>query len=208
MDTVGQLTQAATLPETEPHSSQVFVDASGRRARRLTRCGYLLGLGCVGYIGMVALGLSGTRVAALPGVPTSAENEIIAGLSGQAGSVGLHLTRTPVATPGRTQQSAAGEAHAAAVRAAAARAALSARAALAKPRLTTITPATARPVQPGGLDEQILAEGGTPNGAIDPEGATETKSQEKSEKAQQKADEKAEKIDSKHSKHGSADELY
>lgn len=77
-------------------SEQVFVDLSGRRARRVTRCGYVLGLGCVGYIGMVALGLSGTRVAALPGVPTSAEHEIIAGLSGQGGVIGLPLTPVPV----------------------------------------------------------------------------------------------------------------
>src|SRR5690242_13240418 len=121
MNTVRQPVQAAPAPGAEAHSSQVFVDASGRRARRLTRCGYLLGLGCVGYIGMVALGLSGTRVAALPGVPTSAENEIIAGLSGEGGSMGLHLTRAPVAAAARPAPTRAGDLHAAALRSTAAR---------------------------------------------------------------------------------------
>lgn len=229
MDTVGQLAQAAPLsapftptepasseppssepPSSQPPSSQVFVDASGRRARRLTRCGYLLGMGCLGYIGMVALGLSGTRVAALPGVPTSAENEIIAGLSGESGSIGLHLTRAPVVSVPRPAQSRVGEAHAAAVRSAAAHnATLNAHAALARPKEPV--PVTGRPVTQAPRSygtEQILAEGGTSGAAADVADGSETRSEEKAEqKAAEKAD-KTSKTDSKRSGHGSDDESY
>jgi cell division septation protein DedD len=91
MDTVTLSTPA------EERANQVFVDTSGRRGRLVNRCGYVLGMGCVGYIGLVALGLSGTRVGALPGIPVAVDHEIIAGLSGQGGSLGLHLTPTPMA---------------------------------------------------------------------------------------------------------------
>jgi hypothetical protein len=73
---------------------------------------------------MVALGLSGTRIAALPGVPASADHQIIAGLSGEGGSIGLHLTRAPVAAtrPAPATDVPSAAAHAAAVRSAAAHA--------------------------------------------------------------------------------------
>ena len=218
MDTVVQESQ---LPETAQHSSQVFVDASGRRARRMTRCGYLLGVSCVGYIGMVALGLSGTRVAALPGVPTSADNEIIAGLSGEGGSIGLHLTRAPVVAPrptpsllARPTPTRATEVHEAALRSAAARSAtLSTRAALAKGRtavaptgqagaLTGRTAAQSTPYPQTNGYEQVLAENGTP---ADPSDPTESKSQEK---AEAKAAQKAQSKQSKQAKQAAQDESY
>lgn len=204
--------QAGPQAATEQHPSQVFVDASGRRARRMTRCGYLLGLGCVGYIGMVAMGLSGTRVAALPGVPTSAENQIIAGLSDEGGSVGLHLTRSPVVPRPAAGPGAA--AHAAAVRSAAARAAALAShptAARTRPAVTTTGQAVLRPMQQTAAstqphsDVQVLAEGASYPDPADP---SETKSVEKAEKADEKAaakaQEKAAKADAKSSRHSSA----
>jgi hypothetical protein len=193
-------------PGTEQISSQVFVDASGRRARRMTRCGYLLGMGCVGYIGMVALGLSGTRVAALPGVPTSADHEIIAGLSGEGGSIGLHLTPSPVAA-GHPAPVRATEVHSAAVRAAAAHAAtVTTRAALTHVRPSAIAPAipvgavTGRSAQPSptgsssGGDFEALAEAGAP---ADPTEAGESKSEKAAEKAL-----------AKRAKHSSGDKSY
>jgi hypothetical protein len=221
MDTVTPEAQATPFSDTGESSSQVFVDASGRRARRMTRCGYLLGVSCVGYIGMVALGLSGTRVAALPGVPTSAENEIIAGLSGEGGSIGLHLTRAPVVAarpvPGllaRPAPTRATEVHEAALRSAAARSAtLSARAALAKGR-TPLVPSgqagalTGRPTQQSAAypqstgSEQVLAESGAP---ADPSDPTESKSQER---AEAKAAQKAQAKQSKQSKQASEYESY
>lgn len=203
--------------DTVVQAEQVFVDASGRRARRVTRCGYLLGLGCLGYIGMVAMGLSGTRVAVLPGVPTSAENEIIAGLSGESGAIGLHLTPVPVLTRPATARST--EAHAAAVRSAAAHsAALAARATAARSRPSSTSPATLsqHPGQQVGTERvrgeqvrgqsRVLAQGGSPSDQVEPADAS-APTDSKELKAQEKADAKAEqKADAKHAKHGSDDD--
>jgi hypothetical protein len=85
-----------------PNPNRIFVDSSGRRARWVGRAGYLFGIGCATYVGMVALGLSGTRVAPMAAIPDTGETRIIAGLSGQTGSMGLQLTQTPAAPPAAT----------------------------------------------------------------------------------------------------------
>lgn len=85
-----------------PNPNRIFVDSSGRRARWVGRAGYLFGIGCATYVGMVALGLSGTRVAPMAAIPDTGDTRIIAGLSGQTGSMGLQLTQTPAAPPAAT----------------------------------------------------------------------------------------------------------
>jgi hypothetical protein len=159
---------------------------------------------------MVAMGLSGTRVAALPGVPASASDEIIAGLSGEGGAIGLHLTRVPVSVrPSATRPSTtqAAEAHAAAVRSASARSAASAaHATVVKGRPSLTSPATlsGRQAQQGGT-EQVLAVGASGTDPADPGDPSESKTQEK---AEQNADAKQAKADSKRSKHSSGDKSY
>lgn len=59
----------------------VFVDHTGRRKRWIRLSGYLLALLCVVYIVLVALGLSGTRVGPMVGIPNSAGRPVIAGLT-------------------------------------------------------------------------------------------------------------------------------
>jgi hypothetical protein len=147
-------------------------------------------------------------VAALPGVPTSAENEIIAGLSGEGGSIGLHLTRVPVVTRPSAAQTT--EAHAVAVRSAAARsAALAAHATAVKGRPSLTSPATlARRSAQQDSTEQVLAEGNSATQPADATDPSESKSQEKAELKAAKADSKTGNADSKHSKHGSNDESY
>lgn len=88
-----------SVPAAVPNPNRIFVDSSGRRAKWVGRLGNLLGLGCAAYVGMVALGLSGTRVAPMTTIPITQDNRIIAGLSGQTGSIGLHLTETPYVAP-------------------------------------------------------------------------------------------------------------
>jgi len=74
----------------------IFVDPSGRRKWWVRFGGYLTAVGCVVYIGFVAVGLSGTRVAPLVGIPGTAGHRVIAGLTLSPAAPAIPLAPYPL----------------------------------------------------------------------------------------------------------------
>jgi hypothetical protein len=48
----------------------VFVDATGRRSRLVTRLGWLVALSCVAYLAVIGVSMTGTSVGPLPELPS------------------------------------------------------------------------------------------------------------------------------------------